>query len=155
MNLTEHEQKLLLRALDKASSPAEAEKAAEALINSLRKRGINGYEFLKQSCSQPQQQQRQYQPSPQPPPFRPQQPPPQRPPPALRVLGRLFVLGLLLFVVAARLNTVTVPGAAPGVGAAENTAPTPFQSTEPVTKSGPDVATPKEVLLRTKPHWKP
>jgi hypothetical protein len=27
MNLTEHEQKLLLRALDKASAPAEAEKA--------------------------------------------------------------------------------------------------------------------------------
>jgi hypothetical protein len=42
MNLTEHEQKLLLRALDKASAPAEAEKAAEALIESLRNRGISG-----------------------------------------------------------------------------------------------------------------
>jgi hypothetical protein len=46
MQLTEREQNLLLRALDKASAPTEAEKAAEALINSLRERGINGYDFL-------------------------------------------------------------------------------------------------------------
>jgi hypothetical protein len=85
MNLTEHEQKLLLRALDKASAPAEAEKAAEALINLLRKRGINGYDFLKQfewqSYSRPQEQRRQYQPPPEPPPPRPQHPPPQQAPP--------------------------------------------------------------------------
>jgi hypothetical protein len=46
MNLTEHEQKLLLWALDKATVDVEAEKAAQALIISLRHRGINGYEFL-------------------------------------------------------------------------------------------------------------
>jgi hypothetical protein len=46
MKLTDHEQKLLLRALDKASAPAEAEKAAHALIASLRARGISGYEIL-------------------------------------------------------------------------------------------------------------
>jgi hypothetical protein len=46
MNLTEREQNLLLRALDKASSTTEADKAAEALIESLRKRGISGYDFL-------------------------------------------------------------------------------------------------------------
>ena len=57
MNLTEHEQKLLLRALDKASAPAEAEKAAEALINSLRERGISGYDLLKQFQKAPAAQQ--------------------------------------------------------------------------------------------------
>jgi hypothetical protein len=46
MKLTDHEEKLLLRALDKASSPAEAEKAAQALIESLRARGISGYDIL-------------------------------------------------------------------------------------------------------------
>ena len=46
MKLTDHEQKLLLRALDKASASAEAEKAAQALIASLRTRGISGYEIL-------------------------------------------------------------------------------------------------------------
>jgi hypothetical protein len=46
MKLTDHEQKLLLRALDKASAPAEAEKAAHALIASLRARGISGYDIL-------------------------------------------------------------------------------------------------------------
>ena len=46
MKLTDHEQKLLLRALDKASAPAEAEKAARALIASLRARGISGYDIL-------------------------------------------------------------------------------------------------------------
>src|ERR1700758_4158335 len=46
MKLTDHEQRLLLRALDKASAPAEAEKAAHALIASLRSRGISGYDIL-------------------------------------------------------------------------------------------------------------
>jgi hypothetical protein len=46
MKLTDHEEKLLLRALDKASAPAEAEKAAQALIASLRTRGISGYDIL-------------------------------------------------------------------------------------------------------------
>jgi hypothetical protein len=74
MNLTEHEQKLLLRALDKASAPAEAEKAAEALINLLRKRGVNGYEFLSASSPTPR-------PAPQaaPPPSSPRPPPPAPP----------------------------------------------------------------------------
>lgn len=46
MQLTDHEQKLLLRALDKASASVEAEKAAEMLIASLRKRGISGFDIL-------------------------------------------------------------------------------------------------------------
>lgn len=54
MNLTEQEQKLLLRALDRASAPAEAEKAAEALIASLRKRGVNGYDFLNGTTPMPE-----------------------------------------------------------------------------------------------------
>lgn len=49
MTLTEREQNLLLRALDKASAAAEADKAAQALIASLRKRGISGYDFLDRS----------------------------------------------------------------------------------------------------------
>ena len=44
MKLSEREEKLLMRGLDKASSPAEAEKAAQTLINSFRERGISGYE---------------------------------------------------------------------------------------------------------------
>jgi hypothetical protein len=43
MKLSEREEKLLMRALDKASSPAEAEKAAQALINPFWERGINGH----------------------------------------------------------------------------------------------------------------
>jgi hypothetical protein len=46
VELNEFEAKLLLRGLDKASAPAEAEKAAEALIQSLRTRGISGYDVL-------------------------------------------------------------------------------------------------------------
>ena len=46
MELNEFEAKLLLRGLDKASAPAEAQKAAEALIESLRNRGISGYDVL-------------------------------------------------------------------------------------------------------------
>lgn len=49
MTLTEREQNLLLRALDKASAAAEADKAAQVLIASLRKRGISGYDFLDRS----------------------------------------------------------------------------------------------------------
>jgi hypothetical protein len=48
MKLTDHEQKLLLRALDAASAATEAEKAAAALIASLRKRAINGFDILDQ-----------------------------------------------------------------------------------------------------------
>jgi hypothetical protein len=44
--LTDKENILLRRALDPASSPAEAAKAAEAFVNSLRKRGLNGYDFM-------------------------------------------------------------------------------------------------------------
>jgi hypothetical protein len=45
VKLSEREEKLLMRGLDKASSPAGAEKAAQALINSLRERGMNGHEI--------------------------------------------------------------------------------------------------------------
>jgi hypothetical protein len=38
MKLTEREDLLMRRALDPASAPAEAAKAAEAFVNSLRKR---------------------------------------------------------------------------------------------------------------------
>jgi hypothetical protein len=48
MKLTDHEQKLLLRALDAASAATEAEKAAAALIASLRNRAINGFDILDQ-----------------------------------------------------------------------------------------------------------
>jgi hypothetical protein len=44
--LTDKENILLRRALDPASSPAEAAKAAEAFVTSLRKRGLNGYDFV-------------------------------------------------------------------------------------------------------------
>jgi hypothetical protein len=44
MKLSEREENLLMRALDKGSSPAEAEKAAQALINPLRERCICGHE---------------------------------------------------------------------------------------------------------------
>lgn len=44
------------RALDPASSPAEAAKAAEAFVNSLRKRGVNGYDFIGQQRSSHQAQ---------------------------------------------------------------------------------------------------
>lgn len=47
MQLTDHEQKLLLRALNRASAPAEAEKAAEALIASLRKTRSQRLRLLK------------------------------------------------------------------------------------------------------------
>ena len=40
MKLTDHEQKLLLRALDKASAPAEAEKAAQTLTGETFKLGL-------------------------------------------------------------------------------------------------------------------
>jgi len=46
VKLTEKENLLLRRALDKASAPAEAAKAAEALVKSLRERGIDGYNFF-------------------------------------------------------------------------------------------------------------
>jgi hypothetical protein len=48
MQLNEHEEKLLLRGLDKVSAPVEAQLAAEKLFESLRKRGVSGYDVLDQ-----------------------------------------------------------------------------------------------------------
>ena len=80
MKITEREELLMRRALDPASSPAEAAKAAEAFVNSLRKRGVSGYDLLlpdrnpRASSGQPppqptpEQRQRTYSPPPSPPP---------------------------------------------------------------------------------------
>jgi hypothetical protein len=46
MKITPREELLMRRALDPASSAAEAETAAQAFVRSLRKRGINGYDFV-------------------------------------------------------------------------------------------------------------
>jgi hypothetical protein len=46
VKLTKKEDILLRRALDKASAPAEAARAAQAFINSLRKRGVSGYDLV-------------------------------------------------------------------------------------------------------------
>jgi hypothetical protein len=43
MKITEREEILMRRALDPASSPAEAEMAAQAFVRSLHKRGVSGY----------------------------------------------------------------------------------------------------------------
>lgn len=61
MKITQREDLLMRRALDPASTPVEAAKAAEAFVASLRKRGVNGYEFVKPRAPvgpviQPQQQ---------------------------------------------------------------------------------------------------
>lgn len=48
MQLSEHEEKLLLRGLDKASAPAEVETAADRLFQSLRTRDVSGYDVLGQ-----------------------------------------------------------------------------------------------------------
>jgi hypothetical protein len=45
-NITERENILLRRALDPATTENEAAKAMEAFVNSLRKRGLNGYDFV-------------------------------------------------------------------------------------------------------------
>jgi hypothetical protein len=45
-NITERENLLLRRALDPATTENEAAKAMEAFVNSLRKRGLNGYDFV-------------------------------------------------------------------------------------------------------------
>lgn len=74
-NLTEKESMLLRRALDPASSPTEAAKAMEAFANSLRKRGLNGYDFVppdspRSRAADP--------PKPEPPPkYEPKPPPPR------------------------------------------------------------------------------
>jgi hypothetical protein len=47
MKISKKEELLMRRALDPASSPAEVAKAAEAFVSSLRKRGLNGYDFHK------------------------------------------------------------------------------------------------------------
>jgi len=56
MKITAREEILMRRALDPASSPAEAAKAAEAFVSSLRKRGIDGYDFIGQQRSSHQAQ---------------------------------------------------------------------------------------------------
>jgi len=61
------------RALDPASSAAEAETAAQAFVRSLRKRGINGYDFVSKTGAAG--------PSPQPPPQQPKPEPPPQPDP--------------------------------------------------------------------------
>jgi hypothetical protein len=66
MKITRREEMLMRRALDKASSPTEAAKAAEAFVNSLRQRGINVYELVRPTSARPQ-------PAPEPP--KPQPPP--------------------------------------------------------------------------------
>jgi hypothetical protein len=78
MKITEREELLMRRALDPASSPAEAAKAAEAFVNSLRKRGVNGYDFVPpgRKVEPPGPQPRPADASPPPPP-----PPPPKPEP--------------------------------------------------------------------------
>src|SRR5262245_14062406 len=46
MKITERENLLLRRALDKATTPSEAETAAKAFVESLRHRGVSGYDFV-------------------------------------------------------------------------------------------------------------
>jgi hypothetical protein len=77
MKITEKENILLRRALDPASSPNEAAKAAEAFVTSLRKRGLNGYDFVRPARPEPQQ-------GPQTRPCDASPPPPQPPPPQQR-----------------------------------------------------------------------
>jgi hypothetical protein len=48
MQLSEHEEKLLLRGLDKASAPTEVETAADKLFQSLRNRNVSAYDVLEQ-----------------------------------------------------------------------------------------------------------
>ena len=69
MKLTERENLLLRRALDKATTPAEAETAAKAFVASLRSPGINVYHFV------PPPGQRQ--PEPEPTATKPEPPQPQ------------------------------------------------------------------------------
>ncbi len=53
MKITEREEILMRRALDPASSPAEAEMAAQVFVRSLRKRGVSGYELRAQALLRP------------------------------------------------------------------------------------------------------
>jgi hypothetical protein len=53
MKLTQKENLLLRRALDKATTPAEAQTAARAFVESLRARGVNGYDFVPADRSGP------------------------------------------------------------------------------------------------------
>lgn len=69
MKITEKENMLLRRALDQASSPNEAEVAMAAFARSLRKRGVNGYDFVSPD--------REPRPADTPPPPKAQPPPPQ------------------------------------------------------------------------------
>src|SRR5260221_4245948 len=77
MKITEKENMLLRRALDPASSPNEAEAAMAAFARSLRKRGINGYDFVPPDReARPQGPQARPSNTPQPP-----EPPKAEPPP--------------------------------------------------------------------------
>src|SRR5260221_4693032 len=77
MKITEKENMLLRRALDPASSPNEAEAAMAAFARSLRKRGINGYDFVPPDReARPQGPQARPSDTPQPP-----EPPKAEPPP--------------------------------------------------------------------------
>lgn len=83
MKLTEKENLLLRRALDKATTPAEAQTAARAFVDSLRARGISGYDFFvppERSGPPPRQPGASTPPPPRPapPPPRPTSPPPPR-----------------------------------------------------------------------------
>jgi hypothetical protein len=70
--LTKRESDLLRRALDKATTQAEAETAARAFIDSLRKRGLDGYAFVPPDRvgPPPPQQGHEWSPPPQPEPRR-------------------------------------------------------------------------------------
>ena len=46
MKITKKENLLLRRALDAATTEAEAETAAKALVKALRKRQVRGYDFV-------------------------------------------------------------------------------------------------------------
>jgi hypothetical protein len=78
VKITPREELLMRRALDPASSPAEAAKAAEAFVNSLRKRRVNGYDFVRKTgATGPTPQQPPQQPKPEPKPQSPPQPDPK------------------------------------------------------------------------------
>jgi hypothetical protein len=117
MKLTQRENLLLRRALGKATIPAEAETAAKAFIESLRKRGINAYDFVTPTRDGPPPRPEPQASTPPPSPPQPESPPPPpryQPPPfqqeqeydppvrkeksgrgCLNMLGGLFVLYLL------------------------------------------------------------
>jgi hypothetical protein len=72
MKITEREEILMRRALDPASSPAEAEMAAQVFVRSLRKRGVSGYDFVRKSAPEASQCQQQRPSNTTPPPPKPE-----------------------------------------------------------------------------------